>query len=98
MLFGEWVPGGKGQKLIDTFGQFVVADGGHNRDAALFAEKSDDRRDVTFYLSPSGAQIALSILKPFGLVPCSRPAKIPQMVVGDDRAKQLLWPKEQENS
>jgi hypothetical protein len=63
------------------------------KNAALFSEKSENRREVIFYFSPEAARIARFLTDKYGAIPCQKPVRanvIPE--AGDEIAFQSLWP------
>ncbi len=90
MPMTEWEPNKKGQQLINSFGSMLIANGGP-LDAALFAQKSEDRSEVSFYFSPQSVGIAKSLIHAYGAVPCSAPFRgTVNVAAGDARTGELL--------
>jgi hypothetical protein len=86
--------GGKGQQLQDAFASLLIATGGMPRDGALFFQRSDDFEQMFYYFSPTATQIAgaSAIIETHGGVPCPPPSERVNLAVGDDRAREMLWP------
>lgn len=90
---------GRGQKLTDAFLAILIANAGMPRDAAVFSRRSDDFKVMFYYFSPAASQMAEALLASHGATPCSAPLRgTVTLAVGDDRARELLWPPEDQNS
>jgi hypothetical protein len=93
----DWEPGKKGQRLINDFGQSLIAHGGPV-DAAMFSQKSVDRAEVYFYFSPRAIAIAKPVIEVHSPVSCPAPARgTVFLAAGDVRAVEILLPKPNRN-
>ena len=90
--FKECGVAGKGQQLQDAFASLLIAHGGMPRDGALFSQRSGDFEQMFYYFSPAAAQIARDLIQIHRGVLCPLPPETVTLAVGDDRAREMLWP------
>lgn len=92
MALEDWEPNKKGQQLIDDFGDILVSNGGPV-EAALFSQKSEDRKTVCFYFSPRAAGMSRILVETHRAASCPAPLRgTVNLAVGDVRAVELLLP------
>lgn len=90
MPLTDWEPNKPGQRLINDFAAILIKNGGP-WDAAMFSQKSGERRDVSFYFSPHAARIASALLNLIQATPCDAPLRDSVILAaGDARAFDLL--------
>lgn len=99
MPFADAGVAARGQKLTEAFLAILIANAGMPRDAAVFSRRSDDSKVIFYYFSPTASQMAKVLLEIHGATPCSAPLRgTVILAVGDDRAREMLWPPEDRNS